>query len=62
MGGRGISARSDSDSGIEAGDNNSCDGKIKQVMMVMTAMMVKVMILWLQSMVIITAVMERLNR
>ena len=31
MGGRGISARSDSDSGIEAGDTNSCDGKIKQV-------------------------------
>ena len=31
LGGRGISARSDSDSGIEAGDTNSCDGKIKQV-------------------------------
>ena len=34
MGGRGISARSDSDSGIEAGDNNSCDGKIKQVIII----------------------------
>ena len=45
-GGRGISARSDSDSGIEAGDSNSCDGKIKQVIrifMMIIIIMVKMM-------------------
>ena len=47
-GGRGISARSDSDSGIEAGDSNSCDGKIKQVIrifMVIIIIMVFMMII-----------------
>ena len=62
MGGRGISARSDSDSGIEAGDNNSCDGKIKQVIIIiiiMTMVMMMMLVLWLRSMAIPTAVMER---
>ena len=47
-GGRGISARSDSDSGIEAGDSNSCDGKIKQVIrifLMIIIIMVKMMIM-----------------
>ena len=46
-GGRGISARSDSDSGIEAGDSNSCDGKIKQVIRIflIIIIMVKMMIM-----------------
>ena len=50
-GGRGISARSDSDSGIEAGDSNSCDGKIKQVgriflmIIIIIIIMVKMMIM-----------------
>ena len=62
LGGRGISARSDSDSGIEAGDNNSCDGKIKQVIIIiiiMTMVMMMMLVLWLRSMAISTAVMER---
>ena len=47
-GGRGISARSDSDSGIEAGDSNSCDGKIKQVIrifMMIIIIIIKMMIM-----------------
>ena len=44
-GGRGISARSDSDSGIEAGDSNSCDGKIKQVIRIFMMIVIKMMIM-----------------
>ena len=54
-GGRGISARSDSDSGIEAGDSNSCDGKIKQVSMIF--MMIIIIMVFMMSIIIMVKMM-----
>ena len=59
-GGRGISARSDSDSGIEAGDTNSCDGKIKQVIIMITIMVVMV-IMVIMVMVAFVVVVVTIN-
>ena len=54
-GGRGISARSDSDSGIEAGDNNSCDGKIKQVIRIF--MMIIIIMVFMMIIIIMVKMM-----
>ena len=63
-GGRGISARSDSDSGIEAGDSNSCDGKIKQVsrifmviIIIMVFMMSIIIMIFMMSIIIMVKMM-----
>ena len=55
-GGRGISARSDSDSGIEAGDSNSCDGKIKQVIRIF--MMIIIIMVFMMSIIIMIFMMS----